>query len=662
MLINKRTLSFAFALLSAAGLLQAADSTLTLTAPSTLTYVRGKGAGTGLQGSAPKITATVASMGTKDTAYIVVDTTRLPDWAILDKSNATITGNGAVTFTLNPSPLAASLAPGTYWTEITVKATFSNGTNASTKNVTAAILVKTAPTQISATTPTIAWAYGATELPAAKIIVTSSDGDPVGFTATVAGVSPTGSWVTLSESTGIANSWGETIALTFAQSAFDNAIQGTPLKATVTIKGPNNTVAVPISIAVNPPGEEVELDLKPFTPTALPVVSSGTSVRTVAVSGTNFYPGMEVKVGNGAALKNDCAGFAAVTSAQALCIQSSARFFLKLKEATDLNVAGNLVISAAGKTSNLKVTTAPIIYGVANSASYYTANNLGAYVVAPYEMITFTGENFAKAGTAALNVPLGSGRYPNTVNDTVDDITVLFSRADDPDGNLKDGQATLLAVTPTQIIALVPSTILSGDEVKVLRGAAASDALAIERIPAAPGIFVNDDGSAVAINNATGLLNNSTNTAKAGDDITIYATGLGAPDSTGDPANDPPGQVAYPGSCIAPAKYLAELQAGDNSIKTMDGFSVSNTVAAATKAYLPPCFDPATVTVALGGAPATVKYAGWVNGDVAGYYTIIATVPAVVGMTPTSTGAASYSAVVTVGGEHSTTSPFVWVK
>ena len=105
------------------------------------------------------------------------------------------------------------------------------------------------------------------------------------------------------------------------------------------------------------------------------------------------------------------------------------------------------------------------------------------------------------------------------------------------DSQLMMGGAVVptLAITPTQIAAVVPSNLASAVAVQVQSGGATTNIVPVPTAATFPGIFSADgSGSGLAyIVNQDGTRNGATNPAKVGDQITIYATGVGPVTSTG---------------------------------------------------------------------------------------------------------------------------------
>jgi uncharacterized protein (TIGR03437 family) len=104
------------------------------------------------------------------------------------------------------------------------------------------------------------------------------------------------------------------------------------------------------------------------------------------------------------------------------------------------------------------------------------------------------------------------------------------------DAQLMIGGAVVptLAITPGQITAVVPSNLASAVAVQVQSGGATLNIVPVPTAATSPGIF-SADGSGSGpgyILNQDGSLNGPTHPAKIGDQITIYATGVGPVTST----------------------------------------------------------------------------------------------------------------------------------
>jgi len=624
-----------------AAALQAATAIVATPTTVALTYQLGTGTGSGPGAAVPvKIGP---SAGTTGSIYWTVNLATLPDWLVLDKSNGTATAASPTTVNFYASPLAASLGAGTFTASVGVQ---SAGLSDITIPVT--LTVKNAPAVIIATLSTIpTWKPG-DSLPANVKLSVRSAGDPQSFTITSSATNPSTAWFTLASTSGIAYStWSTDISLTFSKFAFDNATIGKNLTGTITVKGTNNTVAVPVVIVVGLP---TNITLTSAQPPKLPKVVSGTGTRTVSVTGTGFADGMVVKVGSGAAIANNCSTFNSATG-NALCVQSGTRFFLKLTEATDLKPGTDIVVHVENQSLTIPVTTSPIVYSVTSSASFQQVET-GNQTVAPYEIVTIFGDNFMKVGDS-VSPTITNGRFPIKLTDNALDLAVHFT---DSEGVAltSDSDAYLLFANSTQINVIVPSSLpaaASGGELKavVSYGPNSSDGVTFNVAAAHPGIFTYvSTGDAIAVN-ADGTVNTSAHPATMAPDgtvLTLYVTGLGNPnDGKATPAAG--SLVNPPDGCMDVSVLRSVYGPLWNTVwNTLDGglvVPVPNTYA--------PCFDPGRIHVTIGGKDFTgagIAYAGWVAGSVVGLYQVNVVLPvgATTGMVARATGA--YDAKVSV--------------
>lgn len=643
------------ALSVSAGFAGAISTTTTIGAmgPVAVTYVKGTGAG-----AAQNVTVKPAA----GSIYFTIDPA-LPDWLMVSPMNGTPSSTTGTQVAFTASSFAANLGAGVYTTTVTVHA--NTGTNTApdaTINVT--LTVKNAPATIvpPANVNISNWKAGQS-LPTASILVQSS-GDPITFSLTPAYTNPTSAWFTATAPSYVAYSWGTTVTINFTQSAFDNATIGKSLTGSVKITPSNGgaPVTVTITIAVGGPTPTVTS----IKPPKLPVVSSGTNTRTIAVAGTNFADGMNVHLGSGSPLTNSCSAFAAAKT-NALCIQSSTLLYVKLTEATDLKNAGTITVNVGAASGTVTVTTLPIVYAVTDSASF--VETAGNPVVAPYEIISIFGDNFTNS---VVYGAVTGGRYANFLTDGAGhDISVLFFL---PDTSLPldtaltaDPAAYLLLATPTQINLIVPSSLpspgASAAQMVVDYNGSLSDIIQLDVAAAHPGLFTTSNGLAQAVavlpDNS---INSSTNPAVQGTNsyITLYMSGLGAPTGTG--ATTDPGPAS---TCLSVANYKTAA----SLTPTADGAVIDSTLFGAHN--LPPCVT-SSPTVTIGGVDVTshVLYAGWVSGSVAGLYQVNIGLPTgTLGSSPTKvpTGAAPAGTLggnpyyITVGSSP-TSSVYVYIK
>jgi uncharacterized protein (TIGR03437 family) len=170
-----------------------------------------------------------------------------------------------------------------------------------------------------------------------------------------------------------------------------------------------------------------------------------------------------------------------------------------------------LALAPAGFRVEAAATTAsaaPVIgfQALVNSAT-------GQPRVAPGSLATLFGTNLALGGTASANVPL-----PTTLGGT----TVT----------LNDRPVPLLLVSPTQINMQLPFSLTPGPAIlRVNNGAETSAPMAVHIDAVAPGLF--------RVTTPAGAVIDAGNPARLGDNLVLYATGLGAvtpPATAGAPA------------------------------------------------------------------------------------------------------------------------------
>jgi uncharacterized protein (TIGR03437 family) len=264
-----------------------------------------------------------------------------------------------------------------------------------------------------------------------------------------------------------------------------------------------------------------------------------------------------------------------------------------------LNYPWGLAVDGAGTVyisdrvnSRVRIISGPPM-GPPSVQSNATLNaaSFRSQALAPGEIVTLFGSNFALGRAAAPSAPL-----PTVLGQT----RVTFNGISAP----------LFYLSPGQINAQVPFEIGTGTvSIQVTRGGSASAISTSQVSASSPGIFIMDQGtSAGAILHADFSLVTGTSPAKAGEIVAIYATGLGplqSPLKSGDPApNGPrptlsiptvtvgglPAVVSYSG--LAPGfvglyqlnvTIPAGLQPGFQPVQISLGAIASNTATAATR-------------------------------------------------------------------------------
>jgi uncharacterized protein (TIGR03437 family) len=491
---------------------------------------------------------------------------------------------------------------------------------------------------------TLPYTYGSTTYPTATLSLMSSN-DPIAFTLTPAVTTPanTVDWIQLSIPSGLAYSYGSgtTFTISVLPAVLQNATVGQTLSGSVAIAYGSTTFTVNISITVAEPTAAVTS----IYPQEVAPITSGTS--TVVVYGSGFGntggytanpTAVSVIYGSGPTTL--------VLTGSAVTIPNQNTMILKVPAAA-INAAGQVTVSVTNnltsevaQTATLNVTTNPIVSAIADAAALEEPAAGKIPKVAPYEIISIFGSNFCPTCSAPVVAPVVSDRYPTSLTAGGNPLTVTFYKSD---GITVVGDAYLLFATNNQINALVPSGVIAADtnmQVVVSYNSLLSNTnvnYTVNGASANPGIFtISSSGQGQgAILLANDSVNSATNTATTGSTVLIYASGLGTPTSTG--AGTAAASAVYPTTCVSPAHYVT--LAGLTSPATEDGAVIDETYLASH--VFAPCFATAP-TVTINGAPATVTYAGWIAGSVAGLYQINATVP-------TKAVAGSNPVVITVG-------------
>jgi uncharacterized protein (TIGR03437 family) len=330
----------------------------------------------------------------------------------------------------------------------------------------------------------------------------------------------------------------------------------------------------------------------------------------------------------------------------------------------------------------LTVTAAPIIYAVTSASAYV---NVSPPKAAPYDILSIFGANFCALCTGTNNVLVGApdpvyGRFPTFLSPDsgTHKISVVFSLPGTASTNLP---GYILFASSNQINVLVPGTLTTvtlsgamnvavGYDLTNPAGAAATSALfSLSTAATDPGIFTiesDGQGQGAITDGVTFVLNSSTNPAEVYSSSTptlgtvaIFMTGLGAPTSAGSDllttnptyfsncisglgsvvgsasvvatgylgtVNTPHLATAFTGAYNPPSTYVVPSPLWTS----IDGAVLEP---ALLQGNYPPCFPiassgPTVPIVTIGGTPATVTYAGFVSGSIAGLYQINAQVNA----------------------------------
>jgi uncharacterized protein (TIGR03437 family) len=598
----------------------------------------------------------------------VIEAPTVPFWLNTQDVSATAVTGGTATSTtpfvlyFQASSAAGSLAAGAYtanvhlagngFQDLVIPVTLTVSGAASTLSITSggsAVANGGSPVVVP-------WTYGQAAPSLALNLLSSND--PIAFTAvsTVNG-SSTEDWLQLSAASGIAYNIGTTLTVNFAQDALTNATVGTTLTGYVTISYLSTTYVVNISLTV---GEPLPTITSIF-PQETPVLSSGSA--TVVVTGTGFgtvaqgfTTATTVTIAYGAVTATD---LTTITGGQVKVVNPTTIVLtIPYQDATPVSILASAQTVTIGITNGLTgetspvtiplyVSAKPIIYSITDAAALVEPTPGSAPNVAPYEMITIFGSNFCPTCSSPVVAATTSSRYPTTLTAPVTSghpLTVTFYKSD---GVTVVGDAYLLFADNTQINAMVPSTVLAADnpmKVVVSYNSVLSNTnvtYSANAVTANPGVFtLSSSGQgqgAILLSNYSVVT--SSNKAAPGNTILIYLSGMGAPNSTAADTSST-SAAKFPTSCISPAAYVTAAALA--SPATADGAVLVSTDIQTGK--LPPCFATANqVAVTIGGATATVTYAGWVSGSVTGLYQVNATVP-------TKATAGNLPVLVTIGG------------
>jgi uncharacterized protein (TIGR03437 family) len=641
-------------------------------APS-LTYVKGSGvAGFVDVNLTSNIPATLAH------PFFSVNTATLPAWLKLDSASGT--APQAVRF--SSTGVADNMAPGTY-TQTVVIGVAGYGdldlqvsmllTNAAPQLAIQPPPAADACTPASPTTFCIPWTIGQ-PFPTPTITALSTD-SPISYKATTGGL--LNPQIPTAEQNGLAYSFGTPITISFSPQAFASAQPGNILTGTMTLTwgNPVSTTVVSFNVEVQSPGATITS----FSPAALPVAPLSGSY-TITVTGTGFSPSTKFGVvpPGGGAMNFDTniqysSGYINQSNYVLTITVQASDPYIPFSGTNPFGwsgaaengvftigvcnpVAGAPCTTATG-SKTISIGTNPIISAVTSSSALIESNSVS---VAPYDMVSLFGQNFC-IGCSSTQVVSGAPdpvlmTYPTslTLNGTA--LSVTFQPH--TGSAFVAANAPLLFATTSQINLLVPSVISgaigSGTvDIVVHYGAASSAAFNVTAVAQDPGIFtVGADGQGsgaaldlnynlISASNPAGLRTletvNAVPNTDVSDTISIYMTGLGIPDSTGDntiPAVDNSGNgLVYAADCVTPASYLGTVTtspsfafATGNAPATLDGAVILPS--ALNTGRLQPCVKPSNITsVDIGGVAGTVTYAGWVADTVAGLYQINVQLP-----------------------------------
>ena len=437
------------------------------------------------------------------------------------------------------------------------------------------------PSTLTATPSTLT--FTAPPVPVSTQTVTlSTNGSPISYSATSGST-----WMTVNPAIGVTLP-GNPVTLTVNVDAATLSPQAAPYTGKITIVASGAAVtAKSQTITVNFTVNSVAPTITGIWPATLPVNGGA---QTITVRGTNFYSASVAKIQG-------------VTPPLSTTVLDSATL-LAVVPAASLLAAGTLNIlvenpqpGGDSATSPVAVASTPTIQGIVDAASYT------AGPVSPGQLVTIFGTNIGPNSPAPMSITNG---YVDT---SLAGVSVTI-----------DGKnAPLVYVSTNQLTAQVPYEATTGNNkaVSVTNGSNPAATTTVTIAATSPGIFTADgsgSGQVAALNYSASTsqysLNSSSNPAKIGDTILLYLTGEG--------------------------DYNASPLSG------VTGASNTGYIIPSSLTPLPQVSPLPAVTI--GGADATVSYAGPMVGSMLGLLQMNVVVPAA------STTGATVPVVVTIGG------------
>ena len=630
-----------------------------------------------------------------DPTFFAVDPATLPSWlGITQSSNpGTTTGtagsSAAVVFTLDPN-VTPALAPGIYTASVGfIVVTTLGGTTPSAVygeyHVPVSLAVSNpAPTLllkegIDGTVINKTWSAGMT-IPVPTVTPYSSN-EPIPFTATCA-ITLTNAAATnlnpacsLTPASGLAYSWGTVVNVpALLTGYFGNVPLGNTVSVAITITPSTGTTPPTTTVTYIYTLVPIPATITSLSPAAVAPLASSTYSTVVLLQGTGFVSSSNIATGSGLGptkvwLGTTPASNTVVMSSSLLAVTVPANSIALPAGSTTgtlaigvANYSGGVAPSAPTSSYNLSITTGLVVYGLTSAATFKQPTLGTSPNVAAYELISIFGANFMSSASGVSGTLDSFNKFPTTLTISGNGasavtLTVTFT--------VVSGKSTTTYLAPilfansTQINAIVPSgmTVGAAPNVTVTTAGSTTSPLAVTVVTADPGVYTMDsDGSGqgailnitspggVVTTTVNGAPANGATAAIAGETISIYATGLGAPDSTGADAVTNKSTL-FPSACVAISNatkgtpgYLQVVNTSATGYTppkwtTIDGAVITygpNTLLGG----LPPCMQsPVSVvisnanggTVTLSGN--SIGYAGFVSGAVAGLYQINATLP-----------------------------------
>ena len=451
-------------------------------------------------------------------------------------------------------------------------------------NISVTLTVTAPPSSLTVSPTTLT--FTAPPIPVTTQTLTlSTNGAPISYTATSGST-----WMTVTPAIGVALP-GDPVTLTVTVDPTTLAPQTAPYTGKITV------VASGAAVTAKSQNVTVDFTVNSMAPTITSIWPSTLPVnggpQTITVRGTNFYSASVAKIQG-------------VATALATTVLDSSTL-LAVVPAASLLAAGTLNVlvenpapGGDSATSAVTVASTPTIAGIVDSASYTVGP------VSPGQLVTIFGTNIGPSTPSPMTITNG---YVAT---SLGGVSVTI-----------DGQnAPLIYVSANQLSAQVPYEAAAGSnkQVSVTNGSNPAASATVTIAATSPGIFTADGsgtGQAAALNYVASTsqysLNSSSNPAKLGDTVLLYLTGEG--------------------------DYNASPLSGVN------GASNTGYIIPSSLSPLPQLNPLPTVTI--GGANATVAYAGPMVGSMLGLLQMNVVVPA------GSTTGAAVPVVVTIGGNAS---------
>ncbi|HWC96926.1 MAG TPA: putative Ig domain-containing protein [Candidatus Sulfopaludibacter sp.] len=615
-------------------------------------------------------------------AAFTIDAASLPSWLTADL----LKGSAPSILHFTTTGVADTLAPGAYSAAVHVQAAgFADlivSFRLSVANPSATLNVA------EGTARHFDWTIGQA-VPIPYITLTSS-GTPLPYSISTAG--PLAPIIAASLAKGYVYSYPTPIPVTFDPNIFAAAQAGSVLTGTVTVTWgtPAATTVITLSVAVL----SAPASLLGVSPASLPAAAAGETL-VAALSGTGFVASSDatqrtvVGIVSGGLLVADANLSAMVVNSSNIVVTitvpavtdpllpfaSSGTFALGV-----CNPIGTGCTVPTG-SATLTVGARPVVQAVTSASSYVQVAAPALPVVAPYDMISLFGFNFCtSAGTGCGDTVLYAAldpvtlRYPTSLSPDAAGagrrlLTVTFQTQAVPPVVI--ASAPLFFATDSQINLVAPSGLAAfvGKSVDIVVnfGASAGIPFPVNVAAVDPGIFavgaggqgdgaiLGQDWTVISSDNPAAMRQ----TAADSDIVQIFATGLGAPDSTAD--NAASGSGAWSNDCVSTSSFLNSLNLKTSSTLTsVDGSLVASGLL--NTGRLAPCLRSSTVvpSVTIGGQTAVVTYAGWVQDSIAGLYQVNVRLPGSAG--PLTLAAPTQLPVVlTARGRSSQAGVTIWV-